>query len=149
MLHRHVICITCLVQVLANAKEGARMPGVPLLLPMVVLSPMDGGFWLEGEGYEMACDESGHWSAQDIATEHISISTDVTPFQFSRYFKNQVCSQHPELARHSEVFILIYNVSIQEHQNYIGKSAQGDPLLISVSLDDRGPYDPIYRVIMR
>ena len=93
MLHSRVICITCHLQVLAKAREAAHLPGVPLLLPMVVLSPQDGGFWLEGEGYETACDESGHWSAQDIATEHISISNDVTPFQFSRYFKNQVCSQ--------------------------------------------------------
>ena len=80
------------LQVLAKAMGSAHLPDIPPLLPMVVLSPKDRGFWLEGEGYETACDQSGHWSAQDIATEHISVSTDVTPFQFVRYFKNKVCS---------------------------------------------------------
>ena len=87
----YVMCLHDL-QVLAKARESAHLPDIPPLLPMVVLSPMDREFWLEGEGYESACDQSGHWSAQDIATEHISVSTDVTPFQFARYFKNKVCS---------------------------------------------------------
>ena len=79
------------LQVLAKAKESVHLPNMLHLLPMVVLSPNDKGFWCEGESYETACDQFGHWSAQDIATEHISVSTDVTPFQFARYFKDKVC----------------------------------------------------------
>ena len=57
--------------------------------PMVI-TPDEGGYWVDGEQHEAARNRDGSWEAPEIAHEHFHIEQDNTPFQYGRYIANKV-----------------------------------------------------------
>jgi hypothetical protein len=111
-------------EVIESALKTAIDGGLPPLMPMIVLSE-DCPYNIEGEDYEIARDSHGKWTAQDISTEHIAINSDTSPYQFNRHFRDKA------------------------HENYIGYSKSDNPVVLSFCFDDKGPYEPVYRIIIR
>jgi len=61
--------------------------------PMVI-TPDEGGYWVDGEQHEAARNRDGSWQAPEIAHEHFHIEHDNTPFQYGRYLANKVCGSY-------------------------------------------------------
>ena len=79
-----------------QAQESLQHSGVRPLLPMVVLLQPD-SFWVLGEEYEIARDENGFWSAQDVATEHLKITSDSNAYMYGRNFYGKVPAKQSQL----------------------------------------------------
>lgn len=89
--------------------------------PMVI-TPDEGGYWVDGEQHDTARNSKGFWEAPEIAHEHFHIEQDNIPFQYGRYLANK------------------------EHDNYYCMSEKHGPLLLSIRIDK----DPAqYRLLLR
>ena len=108
----------------------------------MVITPDEGGYWVDGEQHDTARNPSGFWEAPEIAHEHFHIEQDNIPFQYGRYLANKVT-----------LFVLasggceIYYIFVlQEHDNYYCMSDKHGPLLLSIRMDK----DPTqYRLLLR
>lgn len=56
----------------------------------MVITPDEGGYWVDGEQHDTARNPSGFWEAPEIAHEHFHIEQDNIPFQYGRYLANKV-----------------------------------------------------------
>ena len=56
----------------------------------MLMTPPDGGYWLQNGEHESARDEDGIWRAPEIDTEHFTIEMDTVANVYRKYFKGQV-----------------------------------------------------------
>jgi len=106
--------------------------------PMVI-TPDEGGYWVDGEQHDTAKNSDGFWEAPEIAHEHFHIEQDNIPFQYGRYLANKV-----NIWNYKNKFK--YIICFQEHENYYCMSEKHGPLLLSIRMDK----DPAqYRLLLR
>ena len=56
----------------------------------MLMTPPDGGYWIQNGELESARDDRGIWRAPDIDTEHFTIEMDAVANVYRTYFKGQV-----------------------------------------------------------
>lgn len=56
----------------------------------MLMTPPDGGYWIQNGEYESARDENGTWRAPEIDTDHFTIEMDTVANVYRKYFKGQV-----------------------------------------------------------
>lgn len=56
----------------------------------MLMTPPDGGYWIQNGEHESARSEDGIWRAPEIDTEHFTIEMDTVANVYRKYFKGQV-----------------------------------------------------------
>ena len=56
----------------------------------MLMTPPDGGYWIQNGEHDSARSEDGIWRAPEIDTEHFTIEMDTVANVYRKYFKGQV-----------------------------------------------------------
>ena len=91
----------------------------------LLITPPDGGYWVQNGEYESSRNIDGTWQAPEIDTEHFRLDIDNTAMMYGRHFVG-----HP-------------------HKNFYVRESKFGSLVFSLMIDSNVSCDPLIRMILR